>query len=339
MNGGGLRIVLGAPAAPPLGHGGAVWAIRQYELGLAGLGHEVLRIDGGGPVEDDALRFAAAADVLLNISGAVSEGALLDRVDRRVFVDLDPAFTQLWHTQGIDMGFEEHTHFATVGVRVGRGSDVPTCGRDWITTLPPVVLDEWPVARDVERDAFTTVGNWRSYGSIHHEGTFLGQKAHTLRTLLGLPARTGERFLLAFGIHADERADLDALARHGWELADPHDVVATPGAYAGFVRGSLAEIGIVKHGYVASGSGWFSDRSACYLASGRPVVTHDTGFGEVVPTGEGLLAFTDEDGAVEAVTEVRENYERHAKAARALAESHFDSDAVLSHLLEAVMSC
>jgi hypothetical protein len=198
------------------------------------------------------------------------------------------------------------------------------------------VLERWPAADAVERDALTTVGNWRGYGSIERDGIHYGQRAHSLRRFLDLPERTGERFELALAIHPDERDDLAGLRDHGWQLVDPVRAAGTPDAYADFVRGSKGELGIAKSGYVVSGSGWFSDRSACYLASGRPVIAQETGFSEFLPTGLGLFAFTSADDVVAAVNELRRDYSKHARGARALAEEHFDSDRVLTGLLEAV---
>jgi glycosyltransferase involved in cell wall biosynthesis len=137
-------------------------------------------------------------------------------------------------------------------------------------------------------------------------------------------------------VHPDERPDLASLAENGWELVDPNVVAATPHAYRAFIQGSRAEIGIAKSGYVVSRCGWFSDRSACYLASGRPVVAQDTGFSQFIPTGEGLFAFDDEDGALAAIEAVRRDYARHSRAARQLAEEHLDSDRVLARLLGCV---
>lgn len=222
----------------------------------------------------------------------------------------------------------------TIGGRIGsEGCQVPTCGRDWITTLQPLALAAWPVAEDVADTALTTVGHWRGYGSIEHVGVYYGQKAHALRPLLGLPRRSGARFRLALAIHQDERRDLAALSEHGWELADPGVVAASPDAYADFVRGSWAEFALAKSGYVASSCGWFSDRSICYLASGRPVLALDTGFSPEVPTGAGLLAFSNVEEAAAGVAELRTDYARHRRAARALAEDVFESDVVLGRLL------
>jgi hypothetical protein len=373
-----LKILISGMVAGDPHQGGATWAVLQYVTGLRSLGHEVVLVEplGASPEALDPLaagsevaryfetlplpggaallragsedtlglsyaslmRFAAEADVLLNISGMLRDERLLEPIGVRAFLDLDPGFNQVWHLTGEDMGLDLHTHCVSVGQALGRESClVPACGRSWIVTLPPVALDRWPPALEPPvRDAFTTVGHWRSYGSIEHEGVHYGQRAHSLRELVDLPRRSDARFQLALGIHPDETKDLEALRGGGWELLDPAGVAGTPESYAEFIRGSKAELSIAKSGYVASRSGWFSDRSACYLASGRPVVAQETGFSEFLPTGEGLLAFSTTDQAAEAVAEVGRDPRLHGRAARELAEEYFDARRVLSRLLESL---
>ena len=366
-----MRIVVAGMLAGVPRQGGATWAVLQYVLGLRRLGHEVVVLEevdaedfaaaagrfaalvaefdlgphaallerGSGAVAGmpraDLLRAAAGADVLLNLSGTLTDECVLSAVGMRVFVDLDPAFTQLWHAaEGVDMGFGCHDRFVTIGREIGRpGCGVPTCGRTWITTPQPIVLDRWPRAGAVVHDGLTTVGHWRAYGSIHHDGVHYGQTAHALRPLIDLPARARAPFLLALGIHPDERDDLTALERNGWRLVDPGAVAGTPADYRAFVQGSWAEFGLAKLGYVASRCGWFSDRSLCYLASGRPVIAQDTGFSSWLPTGEGLFAFSTADDVAAAVAELHTAYPRHRRGARELAEAVFDSDRVLPELL------
>jgi hypothetical protein len=274
--------------------------------------------------------------VLLNISGALDDEETLSQAATRVFVDVDPAFTQLWYQiEDIDPGFDQHEHFVTIGRWIGTSkAAVPTCGRTWITIPQPVVLDWWPFAESLQHHAATTVGHWRAYGSIVYDGVHYGQRAHSMRTLLPLPKRSPVPLLLALGIHPDEHDDIRALALHGWSRIDPDRVAGTPEAYRAFVQGSWGEIGVAKLGYVASRCGWFSDRSVCYLASGRPVVAQDTGFSGWLPTGEGLFSYDTVNEAAAALEEVRRDYPRHRRAARALAEDVFDSDRVLRELLE-----
>ncbi len=369
----GLRVLLSGMLAGDPHQGGASWAILQYALGLRALGHQVHLVEPVDRIEPASAKYfsqvvrtfglercaallvrgtqetaglpygelsraARNADILLNVAGMLRDAELIEPPPVRVYLDLDPAFVQLWHAvQGIEMGFDAHNRFATVGLELGMaGCPIPTCGREWIKTLPPVFLRYWEPSDRLETNAFTTVANWRAYGSIEWEGTQYGQKVHSLRTLIGLPEQTAERLVLALAIHPDESSDLADLRLHGWELVDPSEVAGSPDRYLDFIRGSKAELGIAKSGYVASGCGWFSDRSACYLASGRPVVAQETGFSRHLPVGQGLLSFTTAEEAAAAIDEVAGDYERHARAARALAEEVLDSKVVLETLLERV---
>ncbi len=281
---------------------------------------------------------ARGSDVLINISGMLEDPALLEPIPRRVYLDLDPAFIQLWHhANGIDMRFAAHTNFVTVGRGIGRADcPIPTCGLEWIPTFQPVVLDEWPVAREIEHDALTTIANWRGYGSVEHEGQQYGQKAHSLRQFFALPRLCPEKFAPALAIHPGETSDLAALAENGWHVLDPAKVAGTPDRYRRFIQGSKAEFGIAKTGYVHSRSGWFSDRSACYLASGRPVLAQETGFSRDLPTGEGLLSFHTADDIVAGIASMNADYARHARAARGIAEEFFESGKVLRRLLDVI---
>jgi hypothetical protein len=367
-----LKIVISGMVAGDPRQGGATWAVLQYFLGLRDLGHDVLlvepvdREEGAswpapatvsyfdslslpgdrvallrpdseqtvGVSYSDLVAFAGEADVLINVSGMLADERLLEPIPVRAFLDLDPGFNQVWHLTGEDMGFDRHTHFVSVGQLLGTGAcPVPTCGRDWIHTLPPVLLGSWPEASEPATRSFTSIGHWRSYGSIEHEGIHYGQRAHSLRQLIELPQRAGGRFELALGIHPDEVDDLESLRQNGWELTDPEAVAGTPQQYGSYIRASEAELGIAKSGYVNSRSGWFSDRSACYLASGRPVIAQETGFSEVLPVGEGLLSFATLEQAIAAVEEIRRRPRHHGRWARQIAEDMFDSRAVLRELL------
>jgi hypothetical protein len=369
---GSPRAVLSGMIAGDPHQGGATWAVLQYALGLRRLGWDVLLVEQveaqsaqsasyfrevvtafdlersaallrSGTEETVGLPYAElldasrGADLLINVSGILTDERLIEAVPIRVYLDLDPAFNQLWQASGIDMRFGGHTHFVTVGQAIGTpGSEVPTCGLEWIPTVPPVVLEHWPRA---DRDAggpITTIGNWRGYGSIEHRGVQYGQKVHSMREFMSLPRLTDADFELALSIHPDEKPDLAALAENGWKLVDPVGVAGTPGRYRDFIQRSRAELGIAKSGYVASRSGWFSDRSACYLASGRPVLAQETGFSDFLPAGEGLLAFTTLEDAAAGVKELERDYALHARRARELAVESFDSDKVLARLLEKV---
>ena len=364
-----LRVLVSGMACGDPWQGGATWALAQYVLGLRRLGHDVWLVE---PVAADLDRRYAAEvvhafqlenraafvargtastvvgvpyeqlravhfDVHLNVAGLLEDPALVEEIPTRVYLDLDPAFTQLWHaTQEVDMRLEGHTHFVTAGQAIGTPScPIPTCGVDWIPTLPPVVLEHWVEAAVNGARGYTTVGNWRSYGSIEHAGIRYGQRAHSMRAFFDLPDRVGLPCQVALAIDGGERVDLAALVAHGWQLVDPLTAAGTPERYRSFLRGSRAEIGIAKSGYVLSRCGWFSDRSACYLACGRPVVAQDTG-AHLIPEGRGLVAFSSLDDAVGAIEDVERDYTGHASVARELAVEYLDSDRVLTGLLEAV---
>jgi hypothetical protein len=371
------RLVFSGMIAGTPHQGGATWAVLQYLAGFRRLGWDVHfvepvadlhRADGSiaycrevmtafglerrwtlvdpasgetaGTTRRELDQVAAAADLLVNVSGMLTDTRVLDAVPTRVYLDLDPAFVQLWHAvEGIDMRFDAHDRFVTIGATIGHaGSPVPDCGLPWIATLPPVVLEHWPVATDPPQPVLTTVAHWRGYGSIELDGRSYGQKAHSWRALFELPSLVEPTVRVALAIHDDETEDLAALRASGWQLADPDQVAGSPGAYQRFVRSSMAELCVAKSGYVVSRSGWFSDRSACYLASGRPVVAQDTGFGDRLPTGEGLLAFNGVTDAAEAVALVTGDYPHHCAAARIIAEEHLDSDLVLGALVDRVMA-
>lgn len=357
-----MRILVAGMLAGDPGQGGATSSVLQYLFGFEQLGHEVLVVEPVGRVKPSVERYFRAlglqraalltdgddrrtvglsydelasfdAELLINISGMLRDRELFAPIPTRVFLDLDPVFTQIWLAQG-HLDELAHTHYVTVGTRL-LDVGVPL-GQRWLTTLPPVALDRWQEANVIEQDAFTTVGNWRSYGTAEWNGTAYGQKAHSVRRLLELPGLTRQPIRVALAIHPDEKADLAALRDHSWELIDPADVAATPGEYQRFVAGSKGELGLAKAGYVDSRCGWFSDRSACYLSSGRPVVAQDTGFGHALATGTGLLTFGTAAEAAAAIDAVCADYDRHCRDARALAEQYLDARVVLGRLLEAV---
>jgi hypothetical protein len=279
------------------------------------------------------------ADLLLNISGMLADAELIDQIPVRVFLDLDPAFVQFWNAQGIDMGLGRHTHFVTVGRSIGEfGCVVPTLGRKWLPTFQPIVLRHWPIGNRIVYDAFTTIGNWRGYGSVEYDGVHYGQKAHSLRRFMDLPTRTSEKLLMALAIDRGEFNDLNDLERFNWGRLNPAVVAGTPDAYQAFIQGSKGELGIAKSGYVQSRCGWFSDRSACYLASGRPVIAQETGFSRYLPTGEGLYRFETSEDVLAAFESINSDYARQRRAARAIAEGYFRSDKVLTRLLDLVGS-
>jgi hypothetical protein len=255
---------------------------------------------------------------------------------RRAFIDVDPGFTQIAIAngdQGIADGVARCERRFTVAQHLGAaGCLIPQNGGPWLKTLPPVFLPEWPVAESSAAH-FTSLVRWQGFREASHGGKSFGQRDQEFPKFIGLPKLTPQKFRLALmGVKPEE------LAKHGWETAPGEIISKTPASYREFIQQSRAEFGVPKHGYVAMRGGWFSDRSVCYLASGRPVVVEDTGLGDWLPLGEGVLTFYDLESARVAVEKINSNYERHRRAARALAEKYFATDRVLPEFLEVAMS-
>jgi hypothetical protein len=289
-----------------------------------------------GPGREE-LRAAAEADVLLNLGGHLTVPELFAGPGRRVYLDDDPGFTQFWHAAGSGSArLEGHELFFSFGANIGRPDcTIPTGGLTWRATRPPVVLDDWPFAAVGDHDRFTTVATWRGpYGRVEANGHAYGLKLDEFRKFVELPGRAPQRFELALDIDPAETRDLELLAATGWRLVDPQAVACTPDAFRRYVRGSGAEFSVAQGIYVETRSGWFSDRSVRYLASGKPALLQDTGFGRTLPTGEGLLPFTTLDEAVAGAARIAADYEAHCRAARRLAEEWFDSDLVVAAVLE-----
>jgi len=315
--------------------------VRDFGLdGRAGL-----LCDGGRETAGLSLvelqEVASDADLLINLSGHLTIDAILDGPRMSVYVDLDPCFTQAWHAdQALSFELPRHDRFATVGLNIGTPlSPVPDCGIDWIPTLPPVVLEHWPQqAPRAGAPHFTTVATWRSpYGPLLIDGRTMGLKHHELRRLIELPERVrGATFEIALTIGEEDSADLDALRDHGWKVTDPGKVADTPGRFRDFVRSSAAEFSVAQGVYAETASGWFSDRTATYLACGRPALVQNTGLGNELGLGEGLLTFSSLEEAMSGAERVAAEYGLHSAAARLFATRHLDSDIVLGQLLSLI---
>jgi hypothetical protein len=279
-------------------------------------------------------KLAPDIDLLVNLSGRMQLKEVLGSVRRRLYLDLDPGYTQIWQEQyGVDMNLRGHDVYVTVGLNLGQpGCPLPTCGIRWETTLPPVLLAEWTTTA-APGLAYSTIADWRGFSPVEWRGVWYGQKADEFRRVIELPRRVSVPLEICLFIHPDE-PDRVSLEEHGWRLVSPRHHIATPDTYRDYIFGARGEFTCVKNAYAAGRTGWFSDRSACYLAAGRPVIVQDTGIGAYVPTGEGLLTFTDVESAAAAVERVESDYATHAAAATAFAREHLDSDRVLVRLLE-----
>jgi hypothetical protein len=287
-----------------------------------------------GLSREDIARVAPDVDLFLNQFGGYTH--VLDRVRRSIYLDLDPGHTQIWQAQyGVDMRLRGHDLYLTIGLNLGEpGCPLPTCGIRWEKTLWPIVLSEWATA-DPPGPAFTTVANWRDYSWIEWQGVWYAQKAEAFKAVIALPRRVSVPIEVCLSITGSE-SDLPALRDNGWRLVSPRARVGDPESYRRYIHGSRGEFSPVRPICSLGRSGWFSDRSGCYLAAGRPVVMEDTGLGRHLPVGMGLLTYADLEGAVQCLETVERDYARHAEAAREFAREYLDSDRVLSRILALV---
>jgi len=344
-------VLVGGAVAQRPGCGGHAAVFLQWLLGLRQLGCRVAFVDRLLPGDEVAQRawlrtvFAPydvpvllggvdplpRADLLLDVMGYTGVDA---DADVRVFVDVDPGFGQLWAELGLHDPYSSYDAFVTVGTAVGSPTSlVPTRGLAWLPVPPPVHLPSWPLGGG--GPTFTTVASWRGpFGPVEHRGRSYGLRVHSFRPLLGIRDAAGLEIELALAIDPADEADRVALLVAGFRLADPARVAGTPQDYRRYLSASAGELCVAKDLYVATRGGWFSDRSACYLAAGRPVVAQDTGWTAALPSGDGLLSFTDTISAAAALAEVAAAPDRHARAAREIAEAHLSAPVVLGPLLD-----
>ena len=281
-----------------------------------------------------AKEICGSAQLVLNLSAVNPLRSWLDSIPHRVFLDTDPVFTQIRNLQEPAKRAlaESHTSFFTFAENiVSDDCLVPDDGFKWQPTRQPIVLDAWTVEVGNRKSSWSTVMQWESYANREHDGMRFGMKSESFQPYLDLPRETGEKFELAVGSEAAPRS---RLAEGGWAVLNPLEVIRDAWDYQRFIQNSKGEWTVAKHGYVVSRSGWFSERSAAYLASGRPVVTQDTGFSKRLPVGKGLMAFNSRFEVEGALQSVNLDYESHCREARKIAEAYFDSDLILTSLIE-----
>jgi hypothetical protein len=369
-----MRVFVGASLVKYFALPGRVEHRMAYVLGLARLGHDVYLVEdlGAVPPADgdgtaarfetlarrygiwgrcalihgaersthglpyaDLLRLAESADVLVNIQGKLQDPEILGRVGVRAYVDGAPGYTQVYDSAyGIDQRLRGHDVHFTYGLNIGTPEcPIPDCGLRWQALVPPIVLDRWPVTPPRGDARFTSISKWDSDPTFDLDGRHSGRKRDNWRRYRELPRRTSQPLELALDIDPAYADEIDAFEEAGWVLTDARRI-RTARDYADYIRGSRGEFSVANNRYVEFSTGWFSERSVRYLASGRPVVVQSTGAKQHLPAGEGLLTFTDGDEAVDALDAVAGDHATHCRAARELAAEFFDSDRVLSGLLD-----
>ena len=308
---------------------GARWRFRSMDGKSYGVGDEAFA---------EVLR---SADLFLNVSGGTLLRDEYMPCKRKVLIDSDPGWNHFRNYPRWDAsppwygshGYRAHDFFFTYAERIGKpGCALPALGLKWQPTRPLVVMDCWRTEPPNEK--WTTVMTWKNFQeTIQHNGVTYGTKEMEFGKVQSLPARVKARLEVATGGAEVPRAEWKAL---GWSVIEAAGVSRTPEGYRHYIQSSRGEFSVAKNVYVATGSGWFSCRSVCYLAAGLPVVVQDTGFSEFIPTGEGVLAFSHLDEAVRGIESVEGDYGKHQRAARELARTHFASEVVLGDLLKRI---
>lgn len=357
-----------------VGRGGHIMYALQWLHGLRLLGHEVLYYDRVSDSPEAAALFGqiverwwdsrlavamrpngesvfgpSVADIeafARNSAGVISLGCQfsadpdpwLASVRPRVLIDLDPGFSQLWamEASSIEEVLGRHDLYFTVGPNIGTArSPLPTLGIDWHPIWNPVVTEWWRPGAPRKRDRFTTIAGLWLNGYQPFEGVMWGPKAEELKRFLRLPMLAGEPVEIALESGSGDEL-VGELAQNGWQVESADAVASTPESYREYIAGSAGEFSCAKGLYIGSRSGWFSDRSACFLAAGRPVVIQDTGIQDVLPTGAGLFPVATVEEAADAIRRIRMDYERQSTIARQIALDHFDARRVLPVLLDAM---
>jgi hypothetical protein len=281
------------------------------------------------------------ADLLLNFHYAMNP-QLLARFRRTALVDIDPGQLQMWMSSG-QLSVAPHDVYFTTGETVGTPSALfPDCGLDWVHIRPPVCLDLWPYTYDPGCEAFTTVTNW--WGGFAPEIVdgnrvlYDNNKRVSYLEFAELPGRTSQPLELAVYWAADDAEDQQTMQRHGWRLRPSVEVSGTPELYRSYIQRSRGEISCVKPSCVRLHHGWISDRSICYLASGKPVVVQGTGLSSYLPLGEGIFEFATVDDAAEALATVNADYAKHCRSAREIAETYFDARRTADRILNVALA-
>jgi len=320
---------------------------RTYAPELADRWHyRHLNTESFGMSERAFHEFAQSADLCLNVSAANPLPPALGPRCTKAFLDTDPGYNQIvlserpeW-SQNVERwiaDFARYDRYLTYAENIGQPDClVPTLGLPWITTRMPIVTGLWSDLPPAPRGApWTTVMTWNAFrGPLVYGGREYGSKGVEFAKIMSLPRRTSHPLKVALG----GKAPVQELLQEGWVAVDGPKVTLTPESYRSFITASRGEVSTAKNVYVAMRTGWFSCRTACYLAAGRPAVVQDTGFSKTVPVGKGLLAFDTLDEASAGLDAIEGDYRSQAEAARELAADQFGSDKVLTRLLDDIFA-
>ena len=303
-----------------------------------------------GLSEEKIKKIAATTDVFVNISCSTFMRDEYQRIPARILIDSDPMFTQIQilseqkFTPGeanLSKAVEAHNFLFTFGENINeKDSRIPFCGLNWQPTRQPVCLDYWKPAPILPDSDFTTLMNWTAAKNLEFEGETWGQKDVEFMKFIDLPQKVLEISLAVAvaqtGGTGNDLFPSKKAEKAGWKVLNPEIEAADWISYQNFIEKSFGEFSVAKETYVKAKTGWFSCRSACYLAAGRPVITQETGWSKYISTGKGLFAFDNEESAIEAIRRVADDVELHSRCAREAAEEFFDSRKVLNSLLKRI---
>jgi hypothetical protein len=290
----------------------------------------------------DALALCKSTDLILSYSGMWGNPLRewLRTVPRRAAIDGDPGFTQVRNltNPSFRRRYDAYTAFFSVGANIGKpGCTIPLDRLPWEVTRPPISLAAWPYVPGPRNGRYTTVMQWETFpGPTQYGSLTLANKSESFRLFAELPQQLGPIFEIA--VRSRWTSPHAMLHQAGWGIADIDGISRDPWTYQAFIQGSKAEFSIAKAGYVETRSGWFSERSAAYLATGRPVLHQDTGFSDWLPCGKGVFAFRSPEDVIDAVSRIDADYDTHCRAARELAAEYFSVERVLPPLIEAAMT-
>ena len=290
------------------------------------------------------------ADIFINVSSATYIWPEYLKIPVRIMIDTDPMFTQVEFWEMMKQGsserlenFMSHTHFFTFGLNMGaEDCRIPDLGLKWETTKKPICMGQWANKNiQAHNNSFTSILNWIERKPFQFDNDSWGQKNIIFKKFQDLPGSyKGKEFEMVVntGNKKETLEEMELLRNKGWKINSPHNTIADMWSYNSFIKNSFGEFSITKATYIKSNSGWFSGRSACYLAAGRPVITQDTMWSKYFPEGEGLFACNDLESAQDAISEIEANYPLHSSRAVDIAREYFDSGVVMEDLFSKVES-
>jgi hypothetical protein len=316
------------------------WAYRDVATG-----------NSFGMTEEKILELCRSADIFINISCSTYLRPEYLKIPKRILIDSDPMFTQMQYALELQGGggseawstkqmLEDHNYLFTFGENItAPGCRIPTFQFTWHTTRQPICLHLWNNGAGIPGKAFTSIMNWSGRKKLEYANETWGQKDVEFEKFKDIPCLLKkENFEVVVNRPLNKESSFDetGLKQLGWKIIDPAHAVASTVDYKNFILGSHAEFGVAKETYVKANTGWFSCRSACYLAAGKPVITQETQWSKYIPSGSGLFAFNETASAIAAINQVQADYKKHCIAAREIAAVYFDSSKVLTRMLDII---